>query len=224
MTSFFEAFDPGTRHAREQKDLDKVLVVQAKRGGTGPQPLDLDSGRIVLVRPGERVAEQGPVVRRATAADLPGAGSVAVRAYLDGSDLSHTDPYLDVLRDAGARNEQAVVLVAVEADEKGREQVLGTVTWCPPGSTLREVGADDEGEVRMLAVDPRAQGHGIGRLLVAEVVSLARAAGLSAVVLSTADWMTTAHRLYRSMGFQHLPERDWSPREDIALQVFRLEF
>ena len=34
MTSFFEAFDPGTRHAREQKDLDKVLVVQAKRGGS----------------------------------------------------------------------------------------------------------------------------------------------------------------------------------------------
>lgn len=117
-----------------------------------------------------------------------------------------------------------MVLVAVERDANGREQVVGTVTWCPPGSTLREVGADDEGELRMPAVDPRAQGHGIGRLLVAEVVSLARAARLSAVVLSTADWMTAAHRLYRSMGFQHLPERDWSPREDIALQVFRLEF
>lgn len=80
MTSFFEAFDPGTRHAREQKDLDKVLVVQAKRGGTGPQPLDLDSGRIVLVRHGERVAANAPQVRRATAADLPRAGSVTVRA------------------------------------------------------------------------------------------------------------------------------------------------
>ncbi|GAA1390954.1 GNAT family N-acetyltransferase [Luteococcus peritonei] len=221
MSEFFEAFNPAGRHAREQKDLDKVLVVQMKRGGTGPRPLDLDSGRIVLVRPGEAVAEAGPVVRLARPADLPRAGSVAVRSYLDASELSHTDPYLDVLRDAAGRAEQAVVLVAVEPDAKGREQVLGTVTWCPPGSPLHEVATDDEGEFRMLAVDPRAQGRGVGRLLVEAVLELARQAGLGAVVLSSADWMTSAHHLYRSLGFQRLPERDWRPREDIALQVFR---
>lgn len=48
MTGFFEIFEPGLRHQREQKDLEKILVVEADKGGSGPQPLDLDSGSVVL--------------------------------------------------------------------------------------------------------------------------------------------------------------------------------
>ena len=52
MTEFFEIFNPGARHQREQKDLEKVLVVENKKGGTGPRPLDLDSGKELLRKPG----------------------------------------------------------------------------------------------------------------------------------------------------------------------------
>ncbi len=48
MTGFLEIFDPGMRHQREQKDLEKILIVEADQGGTGPQPLDLDSGSVTL--------------------------------------------------------------------------------------------------------------------------------------------------------------------------------
>ncbi len=48
MTDFFEIFNPGARHQREQKDLEKILIVEADKGGTGPQPLDLDSGSVTL--------------------------------------------------------------------------------------------------------------------------------------------------------------------------------
>mgnify|MGYP001231029479 CR=1 FL=1 len=48
MTGFFEIFEPGLRHTREQKDLEKILIVEADKGGTGPEPLDLDSGSVVL--------------------------------------------------------------------------------------------------------------------------------------------------------------------------------
>ena len=45
------------------------------------------------------------------------------------------------------------------------DRVVGVVTYCPPGSPWREIGRDDEGEFRMLAVDPAAQGIGAGTAL-----------------------------------------------------------
>lgn len=58
MTEFFEIFQPGLRHLREQRDLDKVFVVHDDQGGTGPQPLDLESGHVVI-----RVPEADPPPR-----------------------------------------------------------------------------------------------------------------------------------------------------------------
>ncbi|CAL8976911.1 hypothetical protein PROP_02058 [Propionicimonas sp. T2.31MG-18] len=57
MSDFFELFNPGLRHTREQKDLEKMLVVEADKGGTGPQPLDLDSGQVVLRMPSRAYPE-----------------------------------------------------------------------------------------------------------------------------------------------------------------------
>lgn len=48
MSNLFEIFDPGLRHAREQLDVEKMLIVESEQGGTGPQPLDLESGTVVL--------------------------------------------------------------------------------------------------------------------------------------------------------------------------------
>lgn len=52
MTDFFEIFNPGLRYTREQQDAEKLLVVRTDQGGTGPRPLDLDSGAVVLRLPG----------------------------------------------------------------------------------------------------------------------------------------------------------------------------
>ncbi|PFG18032.1 hypothetical protein ATK74_2612 [Propionicimonas paludicola] len=49
--SFFEIFDPGQRFQRQQRDLEKSLVLTDAQGGDGPQPLDLDSGSVVLRLP-----------------------------------------------------------------------------------------------------------------------------------------------------------------------------
>lgn len=51
MSDFFEIFNPGLRHTREQLDAEKMLVVDAEAGGSGPKPLDLDSGSVVLRMP-----------------------------------------------------------------------------------------------------------------------------------------------------------------------------
>ena len=51
MSDFFEILQPGLRYKREQDDLEKVLIVEADKGGSGPRPLDLDSGSVVLRLP-----------------------------------------------------------------------------------------------------------------------------------------------------------------------------
>lgn len=50
VTEFFEAIQPGLAHWRRQRELEKVLVVEAPSPGEGPQPLDLESGVVTIVR------------------------------------------------------------------------------------------------------------------------------------------------------------------------------
>jgi hypothetical protein len=54
--SFFEIFDPGQRFQREQRDLEKSLVLTDAQGGDGPRPLDLESGSVVLRVPSSEPA------------------------------------------------------------------------------------------------------------------------------------------------------------------------
>ena len=89
--------------------------------------------------------------------------------------------------------------------------VLGSVTLCPLGSPWREIAADDEGEFRMLAVDPVAQGRGVGDALVRLAVERSARDGCRGMVLSSLPSMHAAHRLYARHGFRPAPERDWSP-------------
>lgn len=156
-------------------------------------------------------------VRLGTGADLAEAGAVTVAAY-ENFTLGPTDPYLDRLRDTGSRLREAQLWVA---EHEGR--VVGTVTRCPPDSPWREIARADEGEFRMLAVAPASQGLGVGRALVAQVMAECRAAGDRAIVLSSLPQMTTAHGLYRSLGFTRLPERDWSPVPGVELISFGTE-
>jgi len=87
---------------------------------------------------------------------------LTVAAYTAEGLLIPGDPYATQLADVESRVRGAEVWVA-ELD--GR--IVGTVTWCPPGSAYREVStADDQAEFRMLAVDPSVQRRGVARALV----------------------------------------------------------
>jgi ribosomal protein S18 acetylase RimI-like enzyme len=156
-------------------------------------------------------------IRRARHEDLAAVGELTVAAYeefLDGAD----DPYADQLRNAEARFSEAELWVAV--DEDGR-RVLGSVTICPDGSPWREVGRSDEGEFRMLAVAPGAQGRGVGNALVSFCLDRFREVGCTAVVLSSLAEMTSAHRIYERLGFDRTPERDWEPYPGVHLIAYR---
>lgn len=165
-----------------------------------------------------------PRVRRATAAEYPAVGELTVTAYRASGLLREpdgaVDPYAATLRDAGTRDARAEVWVAVD----DRDALLGTVTWCPPGSPFREIARHPrEAEFRMLAVSPAYRRRGAARALVAACLDRARVEGMGSVLLSSLPEMTAAHRLYRELGFVRAPELDHQPIPAVLLWAFRLD-
>jgi ribosomal protein S18 acetylase RimI-like enzyme len=158
-------------------------------------------------------------LRRARPEDYAAVGEVTVAAYTPMLGSAESS-YAEQLRNAEARDLEAELWVAVAPDDR---EVLGTVTLCREGSPWREIALADEGEFRMLAVAPQAQGRGIGEALARHVVDRFREDGATAVVLSSTPLMAAAHRLYERLGFGRLPQRDWEPIPGVQLLAFRLE-
>ena len=157
-------------------------------------------------------------VRRARPDEHGAIGDLTVRAYASFT-LGPADPYIARLRDAAARAVGAELWVAVEGD-----RLLGNVTYCPPGSPWREIGRDDEGEFRMLAVDPDARGAGAGTVLATLCEERARQHGAVGMAISSLAAMTDAHRIYARLGYARDPGRDWSPLPGVELVAFSKVF
>jgi GNAT superfamily N-acetyltransferase len=140
-------------------------------------------------------------VRRAEYDVLGELTLAAYRALRSGWDMGG---YADELADVEARAAAADVLVAVDDGE-----VIGGVTYVPgPGNPYAEDLHVGEAGIRMLAVSPPAQGRGAGRALTVACIERARGAGATGIALHSAQWMTTAHRIYQALGFVRTPARD----------------
>lgn len=135
-------------------------------------------------------------------------GDLTAQAYLADDLIADDHAYVAELRDALRRADEATVLVALEDGA-----VLGTVTVAEHGSAYAEIATADEGEVRMLAVDPAARGRGIGEALMRAALEHAFGRGADRVVLSSLPAMQAAHRMYERLGLVRAPERDWSIQE-----------
>lgn len=162
-------------------------------------------------------------IRAARADEFETVGALTARAYLDDGLLSggEEDSYLAVLRDVPRRAGHGDILVAVAAD--AHPEILGTATFVSDAGEYADIAQPSEGEFRMLAVRREARGRGVGEALVRECLARARELGLRRMVLSSSPQMTTAHRLYRRLGFTRTPERDWEPVPGLVLRTFALE-
>lgn len=154
-------------------------------------------------------------IRHAAAEEFAAVADLCVDAYAPFMVGDHH--YVGTLRDVARRASAAELLIAADPDG-GR--VLGTVTYVPDGGPLGEIAGPHEAEFRMLAVDPGAQGRGVGTALLRRILDDSRARGHEAVVCSSLPQMLAAHRIYERLGFQRAPDRDWSPVPGIHLITF----
>jgi uncharacterized protein len=147
-------------------------------------------------------------------------GDLTVRAYrsLPGHPLS--PDYAAVLADVAARARQAEVLVARDGDGT----LLGGVTYVADESNpYAEFEGADSAAFRMLAVDPAAQGRGVGRVMVQACIGRARRDRKRRLTLMTTGSMGAAHHLYERLGFRRTPESDMIVESGLRLMAYELD-
>lgn len=110
-------------------------------------------------------------------------------------------------------DESFEALVArVVADYAEPSHVTGQSAWIaemdgePVGCVFCVRRDDDTAQLRLLLVEPRARGLGIGSRLVDECVRFARRSGYQSIRLWTNDVLTAARRVYEAAGFRLVDE------------------
>lgn len=158
------------------------------------------------------------MVRDARPGEYALVGELRVTAYRALGLLPEGSGYADTLREFGFTGECAV-LVAVGGAGNG---ILGTITLEPYDPASELARDETEADVRAFAVDPRAQGQGVGRNLLLAVIECARKRGTRRLRLCTRPAMKTAQHLYETTGFTRTPDLDFEPAPGLALRAYEL--
>jgi DNA-binding MarR family transcriptional regulator/GNAT superfamily N-acetyltransferase len=86
----------------------------------------------------------------------------------------------------------------------------------PVGTVMLVDAGDGIAKLRLLLVEPRARGHGIGRRLVEECVRFARHAGYRKITLWTQSILVEARTIYQRCGFAKIAEK---PHRDFGVDL-----
>jgi len=154
-------------------------------------------------------------IRPAHPEEYEALGRLTVEAYsgLPGMPKVDEQPdYYGMLLDVGARARKPDLAVLAAVDGASGA-LLGSVDFIQDmrsygsGGSARDV--PDAAGIRLLAVDPRFRGAGVGKALTLDCIERARRLGRSKVVLHTTRAMETAWAMYRKLGFERFPEIDF---------------
>ncbi|HTT50423.1 MAG TPA: helix-turn-helix domain-containing GNAT family N-acetyltransferase [Streptosporangiaceae bacterium] len=120
------------------------------------------------------------------------------------------------------------LVARIVADYAGRDDP-GEAAWVaeldgsPVGCVFCMRKSGRTAQLRLLLVEPRARGRGLGARLVGECLGFARRAGYTEIVLWTNDVLTSARHIYQRAGFEltdSAPHHSFG--HDLAGQNWRL--
>ncbi len=146
----------------------------------------------------------GVTIRRFRPEDADAVGALTLAAYDAYGTIG--EQYRSYLGDPARRADGCTALLVAEVDG----EVVGTVTFVLPGDPEWEGPQPPPGDAgfRVLAVSPVAEGRGVGRCLVERCIALAEEHGCHRLVIASMTWMTRAHALYLTLGFERRPDLD----------------
>ncbi len=155
------------------------------------------------------------LIRSARPEEYEAVGELVVAVY--SAIVPSLDDYADELRDVAGRVASGAEVWVAELDGK----IAATVTYVPGPGPYAEWTDPAAAGIRMLAVAPAYQRHGIGEALVRACLDRARADGQQRLFLHTTQWMTDAQRLYARLGFERATDLDWEPAPGVQLAAYR---
>ena len=137
------------------------------------------------------------VIRAFSASDGDAVNRIALAAW---------DEYRTVFENWSRMEDffKSAATLAADADllvAESEGELLGWVGYVGPGRKRDSIFPADWAVIRMLSVDPRARGHGLGRRLSEECVTRAQREGVPTIGLHTSPVMKVALPLYLRMGF-----------------------
>jgi DNA-binding MarR family transcriptional regulator/GNAT superfamily N-acetyltransferase len=109
--------------------------------------------------------------------------------------------------------------------DRAREQCwIAEIDGEPVGSIFLVKASDDVAKIRLLLVEKKARGLGVGRALVEQCLRFARDAGYGSVTLWTQSILVAARGIYQRAGFQSVKqEKHHSFGVDLVGETWELE-
>jgi GNAT superfamily N-acetyltransferase len=161
---------------------------------------------------------------RPTELETLGRLMVGVYSSLEGFPTPQEQPrYYDLLANIGQFAEKPGVRVLVAVSDDG--SVMGGVVYFADMAEYGSGGISftipQASGIRLLGVDPRCRGAGVGKALTNACIELARAAGHREVILHTTAPMRVAWQMYERLGFVRAEELDFL-QEGFPVRGFRL--
>ncbi len=155
-------------------------------------------------------------VRDASEHDGPAIVDLWTEAYFTEGEGGRDTPY--ELAEFETTAASAAHLLVAERDG----EAVGVVALLSPEGPSRAIAGEGEAELARLVVGSGARRSGIGRALAERCAELARAEGWPAIALWSRPYQVAGHRLYESLGYARLPERDSVDETGHGRLVFRL--
>ena len=168
------------------------------------------------------------LVRNAHPEEYDEIGKLMVNVFsdLEGFPKPEEQPkYYELLKNIGrvTQNPGSELLVAVSADNI----IAGTVVFIGDMKYYGQAGKASEEKnaagFRLLAVDNKTRGNGIGKLLTGACIEKARQQHAQQVIIHSTEYMQRAWKMYESMGFKRSADLDFM-QGDLPVLGFRLKF